>query len=209
MFVLTVQSRTSTPDALRQHLLRWPVDVGTSAMGWLGNTAGASADGDFVLLMRFQSEEAALVTGDLPEYGRWWRSCARLLDTKPLFTPSINVTGILSGGTDAAAAVQITRGRAAPARLRDSLRQFESLTAAERGTVVGGIVAWHDDNRFTEALYFIARISGPFGQQSVTTPLGRFNAAHEASMLESTVIDLRDPWLTSPPVATSRAGEER
>ncbi len=206
MFVLTAEARTSKPDALRQHVLTWPADVGTSAEGWLGNTAGVAAGGEFVLLMRFRSEEAALITGDRPQYAKWWRACARLLDTKPTFAPSVDVTGILSGGSDTAAAVQVTRGRATPARLHGSLRQLESLSPAERGPLIGGIVAWHDDNRFTEALYLSAPASGEIGPRSTTTGLGRFTDAHKASMLDSTVIDLRQPWLTGPLVASRPGG---
>jgi hypothetical protein len=153
MFVLKVEARTTQPDALRKHVLTWPADVGKSATGWLGNTAGVSDDGHFILLMRFVSEEAAWITSDLDESGRWWQRCARHLDTKPVFTGSTKVRGILGGGSDDAAVVRITRGRATEDRLRDSLRELETIALNERAVVIGGIVAWHDEDRFTEALY--------------------------------------------------------
>jgi hypothetical protein len=202
MFVLTVEARTATADALRQHVLKWPADMGTSATGWLGNTAGVSADGGFVLLMRFRSEEASLITSDLPEYGRWWQLCRQHLTTPPVFTPSTNITGILGGGSDQAAAVQITRGRAALGRLRDSLRQLESIAPDERSSLIGGIVAWHEDDRFTEALYFTSQDPARFQVQG-TTPLGRFVAGHASSIEDASVVDLPDPWLTSPPIVAS------
>ena len=86
--------------------------------GW-ATRPGVSGDGEFLLLMRFRSEESALITSDLPEYGTWWQLCRQHLATPPVFTPSTDVTGILGGGSDAAATVQITRGRSAPSRLRD------------------------------------------------------------------------------------------
>src|SRR3712207_4115608 len=143
MFVLTVEARTTRPGALRHHVLAWPGDVGSSATGWLGNTGGVSVDGDFILLMRFVSQEAAWITSDLPGCARWWRACRPHLETPPVFTESMRVTGILSGGSDDAAAVRITRGSAPSTRLRDSLQQLESLAVTERAAVIGGIVAWH------------------------------------------------------------------
>lgn len=201
MFVFTVEARTSAPDALRGHVLRWPSDVGTIADGWLGNTAGVSAEGKFLLLMRFRSEESALITSDRPEYGTWWQVCRQHLATSPVFTPSTNITGILGGGSDTAAAVQITRGRAAPNRLREGLRELESMAVGERSGVIGGIVAWHEENRFTEALYFSS--PDPARLQAQATPLGRFMAAHASSIEYASVIELPDPWLTSPPNVTS------
>ena len=208
MFVLTVEARTTTPDALRQDVFRWPADVGSSATGWLGNTAGVSADGDFVMMLRFQSEEASLITSDLPEYGRWWEVCARHLATKPTFLPSTNVIGILSGGSDEAAAVQITRGRAALSRIRGSVRQLESIAPDAPAELIGGIVAWHEDDRFTEALYFTSQAPARL-QVRATTPLGRFIAAHETTITDASVIELQEPWLVSPPVATSGSGGAR
>lgn len=208
MFVFTVEARTSAPDALRAHVLRWPSDVGTNADGWLGNTAGVSAQGKFLLLMRFRSEESALITSDRPEYGKWWQVCRQHLATPPVFTPSINITGILGGGSDEAAAVQITRGRAALSRIRDSVRQLESIAPDARAELIGGIVAWHEDDRFTEALYFTSQAPARL-QVQATTPLGRFIAAHETTIADASVIELQEPWLVSPPVATSGSAGAR
>jgi hypothetical protein len=210
MFMLTVEAHTTTPDALRRHVFGWAAGVGTSAAGWLGNTAGVSSVGDFILLMRFESEEAAWITSDLPEYGQWWQICARHLDTKPVFTGSTHVSGILGGGSDDAAAVRITRGSAAPNRFRSSLRQIETLPFDDRAAMIGGIVAWHDRNRFTEALYFASKDLAQFRHRGTTpTPLRRFIDDHDASILDGTMADLDDPWLISPLNVTSSSRTER
>lgn len=202
MFVFTVDARTSSPAALRAHVLRWPSDVGTNADGWLGNTAGVSGDGEFLLLMRFRSEESALITCDRPEYGTWWQLCKQHLATPPVFTPSTDITGILGGGSDAAATVQITRGRSAPSRLRASLRELESMAVGERSDVIGGFVAWHDEDRFIEALYLSSEIPGRSPVQA-SKPLGRFMVSHASSIEDPRVTELPDPWLTSPSNLTS------
>lgn len=203
MFVLTVEARTSRPAALRRHVLTWPSVVGRDAMGWLGNTAGVSADGELVLLLRFASQEAAWATSDLPGSAQWWQDCRRLLDTPPQITESTAVTGILQGGSDDAAAVRITRGSGSRTRLRDSVRQLESLPAAERAPVVGGFVAWHDGGRFTEALY-LASPAGELDQRAASSALRQILDAQDAAMREGRVVELVEPWLASPERADRR-----
>jgi hypothetical protein len=204
MFVLKVEARTTKADALRKHVLTWPTEVGKRATGWLGNTAGVSPEGDFILLMRFVSEEAAWITMDLPENTRWWQVCGRHLDTKPVFTGSTDVTAILSGGSDDAAAVRITRGRADTNRFRDSLSQLETLAAKERTDVIGGIVAWHDEERFTEVLYLKSKDFATSRQvAAAAAPLRRLIDDHQAAMTDPAVLDLTEPWLMSPSDDTS------
>jgi hypothetical protein len=198
MFVLKVEARTARPDAVRQQVLAWPADVGSSASGWLGCTGGVSVDGDWIFLMRFVSQEAAWITSDLPGYEQWWRACRRHLETPPVFTESTRVSGILRGGTDDAAAVIITQGSAPLNRLSDSLRRLETLALTERVGVIGGFVAWHDRERFTEALYLASK-GAQFRQLGTTSqPLGRFIDDHVAAVRDARVIDLDEPWLTSP-----------
>ena len=207
MFVLTVAAHTSAADALRRHVLTWPAEVGTAATGWLGSTAGVSDDGAFLLLLRFESEEASLITSGLPSYTDWWQMCRRHLDTKPSFTPSTAVTGILAGGSDSAAAVRITQGRATPSRLEDIVRRLEVVPASQRDDVIGGLVAWHDGGQFTEALYLRAPPTARL-LAATSTPLGRFARDHDAAIRGARITDLREPWLTSPSDAASRTGRE-
>jgi hypothetical protein len=210
MFVLTVAARTSAPDSLRRHVLTWRADVGISATGWLGSTAGVSGDGTFIFMLRFESEEAWLITSGVPEYANWWQVCGHHLDTTPSFTPSTAVTGILAGGSDDAEAVRVVQGRATPSRLEASVRQLDTVPAAARAGVIGGLVAWHDDEQFTEALYFAAPAPGQLGlQAAASTPLGRFFQDHDAAIRGASVIDLVEPWLSSPSDATSGTRREQ
>jgi hypothetical protein len=199
MFVLKVEARTTQPDALRKHVLTFPAEVGRHATGWLGNTAGVSPDGDFILLMRFESEEAAWITMDLPENTRWWEICGQHLDTKPAFIGSTDVTGILSGGSDEAAAVRVIRGRASQG-FRDSLQQLGAIPRDERTDVIGGIVAWHDEDQFTEVLYLKSKDFTTSRQPATAAaPFRRLLDDHDASIQGASVLDLKEPWLMSPP----------
>ncbi|MGW7081726.1 hypothetical protein [Streptomyces sp. NPDC054866] len=198
MFVLKVEARTARPDAVRQQVLAWPADVGSSASGWLGCTGGVSADGDWVFLMRFVSQEAAWTTSDLPGYEQWWRACRRHLETPPVFAESTRVSGILRGGSDDAAAVIITQGSGPSNRLSEILRRLETLELTEPVGVIGGFVAWHGCERFTEALYLASK-GAQFRQLGTTSQaLGRFIDDHVAAVRDARVIDLDEPWLTSP-----------
>ena len=198
MFVLKVEARTARPDAVRQQVLAWPTDVGSNAPGWLGCTGGVSAEGDWIFLMRFASQEAAWITSDLPGYERWWRACRRHLETPPVFAESTRVSGILRGGSDAAAAVVITQGSAPPNRLRDSLRRLETVALTEHVGVIGGFVACHDRERFTEALYLTSK-PAQFRQFATTSHLlGGFIDDRATAVRDVRVIDLDEPWLTSP-----------
>jgi hypothetical protein len=198
MFVLKVEARTTRPNAVRQQVLAWPADVGWSASGWLGCTGGVSVDGDWIFLMRFVSQEAAWITSDLPGYEQWWRACRRHLETPPVFAESTRVSGILRGGSDDAAAVIVTQGSAPPTRWSESLRRLETLALTERIGVIGGFVAWHDHERFTEALYLASK-AAQFRQLATTSqPLGQFLDDHAAVVRDARVIDLDEPWLTSP-----------
>lgn len=202
MFVLEVDARTARPEAVRERVLAWPAEVGVHATGWLGSTGGVSPDGHFLLLMRFASQEAAWITSDLPSNQRWWEACRGSLETEPAFQESTEVIGILRGGSDDAAAVVVTRGAASPLRMRENLRRLESLTADERAGLIGGIVAWHGGERFTEILYASARPEELRRLSAEPTPLGRFMADVSTGAQE---IDLDDPWLLSP--ATHDGGE--
>jgi hypothetical protein len=198
MFVLKAKARTTRPDAVREHVLAWSADVGSIATGWLGCTSGVSADGHWIFLMRFVSPEAAWITSDLPGYERWWRACRHDLSTPPVFAESTRVRGILRGGSDDAATVTITDGIASPEQLSAIVGRLENLAPAERAAVIGGFIAWHDHEQFTEALYLAGKWA-QFRQLGTTSPpLGRFVDDHVATVRDARVANLHDPWLTSP-----------
>jgi len=71
------------------------------------------------------------------------------------------------------------------------------MAMGERAGVIGGFVAWRDDDRFTEALYLSSREPDGLRRQA-STPLGRAMAAHASPIEEATVLELADPSLTSP-----------
>ena len=55
------------------------------------------------------------------------------------------------------------------------------MAVGERSGVIGGFVAWHEEDRFTEALYLSSEVPAR-SQVQVTNPLGRFMVDHASSI---------------------------
>src|SRR3954454_8218810 len=72
MFAQVSQGRTSDPEIIRTATDRWVKELSLGAEGWLGSTAGVTDDGRFVVVVRFESADAARRNSDRPEQVRWW-----------------------------------------------------------------------------------------------------------------------------------------
>ncbi len=85
MFVQAIHARVKDRDGASAEMDRWERELSASAEGWLGTTAGITNDGQFVGVVRFESEEAARTQSDKPEQGRWWESFSLHLDGEATF----------------------------------------------------------------------------------------------------------------------------
>ena len=88
MFVQVFQGPVSDPAQVKTLFDRWVSELGPTADGWLGSTAGVTDDGTLVALARFESEEAARRNSDRPEQGAWWEGMAACFDGEPEFHDS-------------------------------------------------------------------------------------------------------------------------
>src|SRR4051812_43357821 len=77
MFAQVIQGRTSDPEAVRAATDRWMKDLAPGAIGWLGSTAGVTDDGQAVLVVRFESAEAAQQNAAWPEQDSFWQDTRR------------------------------------------------------------------------------------------------------------------------------------
>ena len=59
MFVQVIQGRTNDPAAIIEHGDRWQREVRPGAIGYLGVTAGVTADGRTIAIVRFEDEASA------------------------------------------------------------------------------------------------------------------------------------------------------
>ena len=72
MFVQIIEGTTSKPEALLAAGDAWQAEVQPGAIGYLGVTAGVSADGKAFTIVRFEDEASARANSERPEQGAWF-----------------------------------------------------------------------------------------------------------------------------------------
>jgi hypothetical protein len=202
MFVQVITGKTSNAEQVRAALDRWVEELAPGAEGWLGSTAGVTADGQLVALARFESDEAAQRNSDRPEQGQWWAETAGLLDGEATFRNSVNVMPDLRGNPDEAGFVQIMQGQQGPDpdRAQELMNQNSDEWAAFRPEVLGSLSIAHADNTWTMALYFTSEAQAREGERKEPPPelKAQMEEMEKFSVGPPTFFDLSDPWLSSP-----------
>ena len=201
MFVQVFQGPVSDPARVRELMDRWVAELGPSADGWLGSTAGVTDDGWFIGLARFDSESAARHNSDRPEQGEWWAELERLFTGEPAFHESTDVVVDEHGDLDSAGFVQVMQGRTSdPARARELSADDDPAWQDYRPDVLGSLTVLHGDDAWTMAIYFTSEADAREGEQK-EPPESIREAMAELEALaigETTYTDLKDPWLASP-----------
>ncbi len=201
MFVQVIQGRTSDPAALRAALDEWAAELAPSAAGFLGSTAGVTADGRFVDLARFESAEAARRNSERPEQDAWWARTARLLDGEATFHDSDEVDVDLVGDPDTAGFVQVMQGRTTdPARSRELMSDDSPAWASFRPDILGSISVDHGDGGWTSAVYFTSEAEARERERTEPPPEIAAQMAEMEALADGPVefFDLADPWLFTP-----------
>ncbi len=201
MFVQVIQGAVSDPQALRAQLDRWQADLGPGAEGWLGSTAGVTADGQAVAVVRFESEDAARRNSDRPEQGAWWEQMAALYTGDPVFHDSVWVDVDTPGDPDAAGFVQVMQGRSSdPDRARELMASDPTDWAAYRPDILGTLLVGHEGGGWTMAIYFTSEAEARAGEQKEPPPemAEMMEEMGALAVGETTYLDLTDPWLRGP-----------
>src|SRR5262249_19165288 len=124
MFVQVIQGHAADRDELKAALDHWFSELAPGSIGWLGTTAGITADDMFIALVRFVSAQAAQRNSDRPEQHQWWMETAKLFAGDVTFHDSQEVLPFLEGGSDRAGFVQVIQGRMDDSeRIRAMLQQ--------------------------------------------------------------------------------------
>jgi hypothetical protein len=197
MFVQVINGKVADGGAARKLGERWVEELGADASGWLGSTAGVTADGELVVLARFASAEAAQRNSERPEQGAWWAEMEKLFVEEPRFADYDDVLLVGGGGSDEAGFVQVMVGHTTdPDRERQLTQEFAEVGAAFRPDILGGVVGIHDDGTFTQAFYFTSEEEARQGEK-LEPPAELRAAFEEESQLTSGVrfLDLTEPWL--------------
>jgi hypothetical protein len=200
MFIQVVEGRVGDPAGLRSALDRWKEELAPGADGWLGATAGVTADGDFIGVVRFESEEAARANSDRPEQGEWWAAASANFEGDVTFTNCPDVDTFGNGGSDDAGFVQVMKGRGDRAGLAAQAAKTEAILSQARPDVLGGTVAWPGDGSFFQTIYFSseAEARANEGREPASDEEREAWAGMSSLMQVDSYIDLSDPWLVSP-----------
>jgi hypothetical protein len=200
VFVQVIQGRVGDAGQLRARMDQWVRDLSAGAVGWLGSTAGVTADGTGMALVRFESADAARRNSERPEQGQWWAETAKLFDGDVTFhdCPEVHLFG--RGGSDDAGFVQVMQGRYTnPAKGVDLLQRSEQPLRELRPDVIGGELCLHGDAGFTQAVYFTSESEARVGEQKQPPPDVQAWLEEGAALTTDLVFyDLPDPWLHSP-----------
>ena len=199
MFVQLITATVVDAERLWQQVDRWERELRPGADGFLGSTSGVTDDGRFVVLARFESEDAARGNSDRPEQSAWWAETEKTLDDVT-FHDSVEVIPIRGGGSNDAGFVQVMRGRVTDAAKLDELRsrmaEFESALASHRPDVIGDLTVLHADGSYTDAVYFTSEAEARHNEAKGLP--SEMQAMFEEWMTAVTIdeyLDLREPRL--------------
>ncbi len=199
MFIQVITGKTSDREGLRRQADRWQQELRPGATGYLGTTGGVTDDGRFLLLARFESEEAARRNSARDEQGAWWAETEKYLDDVT-FQDSVNITTMRGGGSNAAGFVQVMRGHvtdpAKMAGIESRTAEFEAAMADARPDILGDVIVMHADGTYTDAVYFTSEAAAREGETK-EMPAGvqkLFEDLMSAIAIDE-YLDLKDPWL--------------
>jgi hypothetical protein len=201
MFVQVIQGQVRDTEEMLAALDGWTDELAPGATGWLGSTAGVTEDGQFIAVVRFDSEDAARRNSDRPEQDEWWAQTSKLFTGEVTFRDSTNVDLDLNGDPDNAGFVQIIQGHSSdPARARQLMAQDQDQWAAFRPDIIASLGAGHDGGDHTAVLYFTSEAEAREGERKGSPPelTAQMEAMRALEVGEPTFLDLRQPWMHSP-----------
>jgi hypothetical protein len=201
MFVQVIQGKVADAEQVGAAIDRWMAELAPGATGWLGSTGGVTEDGRFVMVARFESEEAARRNSDRPEQDQWWAETAKLFTGEVTFSDSNDVTVDESGDPDSAGFVQVMQGRGTdPERARELMAQNPEEWAAWRPDIIGTVTIGHEGGAYTMVVYFTSEEEAREGERKEPPPQlqAQMEEMGKLSIGEPVYFDLKQPWLHSP-----------
>jgi hypothetical protein len=168
MFVQVISGKVTDLDAFERLGERWQQELKPGAVGYLGVTEGATDDGRFFVMARFESPEAAATNSARPEQGEWFAEMEKVVDDVT-FHDCSRVETLFGGGKDTAGFVQVMRGQVKDAAKADAMfaraADAEKVLGAVRPDVIGEVIAIHDDGGYTDVVYFTSEADARSAEQ--------------------------------------------
>jgi hypothetical protein len=199
MFVQVIRGRAKDGPGLRKEMDRWNEELGPGAIGFIGSTGGVTEDGQFIVLARFESEEAAQKNSERPEQDAWFKEFSQHLDGEPTFMNSSDIEEWQGGGSDDAGFVQIITGSVTDKdRIREMWQQMpEDEMRKMRPDLIGGMVVW-DGNDFVQSIYFTSEKEARAGESQEMPPEAAESMEEMNSLMQNVeYLDLLEPKLNS------------
>ena len=196
MFVQIIEGTTSKPEAFYAAGDAWQTEVKPKAIGFLGVTAGVTADGKAFTLVRFKDEASARANSELPEQGAWFeKHLAGAYDGQPTFTESSDVTEFMGGGSNDAGFVQVMKSKGVDRAEIERLDKVFEEFVGERPDILGGLRAWTGPDSCVDVMYFTSEAEARKGE-SAEVPAGLQEAMSDfEGMGDTEYLDLVDPHL--------------
>ena len=197
MFVQIIEGKTKDAAGLKRQGDRWAEEVGPGAVGFLGVTAGVTADGRAITIARFESEEAAKANAAAARAERVVVGDGEVLRRRA------HVHRVLRRAA-------VPRRRLERRRLRadhevtgcrpcsdgqGSTRPFEKF-ASLRPDLIGGTRVWTGPDSLVEANYFTSEAEARANEsKEMPEELQALMAEFGDLMQNTEFLDLSDPML--------------
>ena len=195
MFVQVVRGVIADPAATFARLDHWVEHLAPGAEGWLGTTAGVTADGELVSFVRFSTVADARRSSDRVEQGQWWAGSVLLFTGDVVFDNYEDVEVLGDGGADGAGSVEVLLGRTRAGRPGSDLgARLAALTADPALGAIGGILGRHEDGQFAHAVWFCR--SAPARTQPLLDPQSLLE--RRTLLSDVRVLRLEKLWFGSP-----------
>lgn len=196
MFVQIIEGQTTDADGLARQLERWIDELRPGADGFIGATAGVTADGNAISLVRFDSAAAARRNSERADQGDWWTETEKYYDGDVTFTESADVTEWLAGGSDDAGFVQVMKStgvdRAAAEEMDTQFGEFAGI----RPDIIGGYRVWTGPGTCVEVAYFTSEAEARAGEDvEMPEDLQRMMTELGEAMGTTEYLDLVEPDL--------------
>jgi heme-degrading monooxygenase HmoA len=196
VFVWVLEGKAADPGEVGRQLAHWTGEFGDTP-GYLGATGGVTDDRRFLLLVRWESEEAGNELLLRREQQEWYEAFQESFDGAIEFAETGDVTTHLVGGSDAAGFVQAMKVSGVDRqRVETADREFENLAAQFRPDLIGGVRVWTAQDGFVEVNYFTSEQDARAGEKQAPPPevAERFED-FMAMMKDAEYFDFTEPFL--------------
>lgn len=197
MFIQVITGKASDPEAVHRQMEIWERDLMPGAIGYLGSTGGCTSTGDCIMVVRFESADAARQNSERADQSRWWAETEQCFDGPVRFHDSEDVAVMMHGDLDQAHFVQVMEGHVTDRERADALeREADEVLTEARPDLLGSVTAYFDGKEFTELAYFTTEADAREREsQALPDDAAERFAEWEHVMKVERWMDIADPWL--------------